>query len=124
LARTFWEAAAESRFLLQQCMACLRYQFYPRPLCLNCRRAQLRSVGASGRGSVYSVTTVRVDLTGASPTLPYQVALVDLAEGPRVLARILGPDVRVGDAVELCWVKPADGQHDYAFRAAGAGSSQ
>jgi uncharacterized OB-fold protein len=34
---------------------------------------------------------------------PYQVALVTLAEGPRLLAGIEGADCKIGDAVKVAW---------------------
>lgn len=59
----------------------------------------LEWVEASGRGTVHATTVVRVK----PPQLPYNVALVDLEEGPRVMTRIEGiaPDaVRIGMAVK------------------------
>ena len=54
---------------------------------------------ASGRGTVYATTVIR-----ARPPVPsYNVCLVDLAEGPRMMARVEGiaPDaVTIGLAVE------------------------
>ena len=56
----------------------------------------------SGRGEIWSVTTVHVPvLPGLTP--PYQVALVTLEEGPRLLAGIDGPACRIGDAVKVGW---------------------
>jgi uncharacterized OB-fold protein len=58
----------------------------------------LEWVPASGRGTVYSTTVVRQK----PPELPYNVALIDLAEGPRMMSRVVGAppgEVRIGRAV-------------------------
>jgi hypothetical protein len=59
-------------------------------------------VVTDGLGIVYSVTTVRIAVLPDLPP-PYQVALVDLEEGPRFLAGIAGEDVQIGDRVQMTW---------------------
>lgn len=54
--------------------------FPPRPL----GGHPIEWVEASGRGHVYSVTTIHP----RPPEQPYNVVLVDLAEGPRMMARV------------------------------------
>lgn len=93
LAEQWWAAAREGRLLLQRCDACGHVQHHPRPFCLSCRRTDaLGWIEASGRGVVHSFTVVhrspREDLEA-----PYVVALVDLAEGPRLLTWLVGADV-------------------------------
>lgn len=100
LSRPFWAAANERRLVVQRCASCGHHQFYARPLCLACRADVLDWTQASGAAFVYSVTTVHLTPAG---TDPYQVALVDLAEGPRFLARIEGERVGIGDAVGVSW---------------------
>lgn len=100
LSRPFWQGAQEGRLLVQQCESCGHHQFYARPMCLSCRGDQLTWVASAGTAVVHSVTTVRMTPAG---TEPYQVALVDLAEGPRFLARIDGQPVAIGDAVHVGW---------------------
>jgi uncharacterized OB-fold protein len=102
LTRPFWEAAREHRLILQHCTQCGTYQFYPRPFCLECQSGEMEWSEASGRGTVYSVTTVRMNvLPDLQP--PYQVAIVELAEGPRLLGGIVDDNARIGNAVEIRW---------------------
>lgn len=57
--------------------------------------SDLEWVPASGRGTVYSTTTVRQK----PPAGDYNLVLVDLAEGPRMMSRVVGIDpaeVRIG----------------------------
>lgn len=73
--------------------------FYPRVAEPRTGNTDLEWVEASGRGVVYSTTVVH-----AKPPAPnYNVVLVDLAEGPRVMSRVEGVDpksVKIGQAVK------------------------
>lgn len=102
----FWEAAARHELLIQRCRKCGKHQFYPRPFCLVCLDDDIEWVRGAGTGTVYSVTTVRLQLPGQSPP-PYQVALITLDEGPRFLARPKEP-VRIGDRVRVTWEERGD----------------
>lgn len=102
LTRPFWEAAERGELVLQRCASCGRWQFYPRPFCIACGGDEVGWEAASGGGTVYSVTTVRIDvLPGLDP--PYDVALVELDEGPRLLGRVTGGP-RIGDRVRATWL--------------------
>lgn len=102
LTRPFWEAAERHELAIQRCDACGTHQFYPRPFCLACYSDSVRWVTASGRGTVYSHTTVLM----AEPA--YTLALIDLEEGPRMLAGIAGDAVEIGDPVTIAWVERDD----------------
>src|SRR5690606_1799961 len=54
----FWEACNEERFLIQECNACGKTQFYPRALCKHCNSHDLKWREASGRGKVKTFTVV------------------------------------------------------------------
>lgn len=93
-----WDAAlSQGHVAVQRCRSCRRAQLPFGVLCRACGGVDLASERASGHGIVYSSTTV-IDREGA-----YNVALVDLAEGPRLMTRIEGlpPDlVRIGTPVK------------------------
>ena len=102
--RPFWEGVAEGRLRLQRCAACGRHVFYPRSVCPHCMSVPLEWIDASGRGSIYSFTIVHRAPPGFGEEAPYVVALVELAEGPRLLTRLLDMkpgEAEVGMAVEL-----------------------
>jgi uncharacterized OB-fold protein len=86
---------AEGRFMLQRCRDTGRFVSYPRVAVPGTGSTNLEWVPASGRGTVYSTTVVR-----QKPPAPnYNVALIDLAEGPRMMSRVLGlppEEVRIG----------------------------
>lgn len=114
-----WQAALQvGRFLLQRCPACARHVFSPRTLCPHCGGADLEWVEASGSGTVYSTTTVRrkPDQGG-----DYDVSLIDLAEGVRMMSCVVGiaPDaVAIGMRVKA-ELDEKEGRKRIVFRPAG-----
>lgn len=90
---------AQGRFMIQRARGSGRYVFYPRVAEPGSGDTDLEWVEASGRGTVYSSTVVRK----RPPDADYNVALIDLAEGPRMMSRVVGiaPDqVRIGMTVQ------------------------
>jgi uncharacterized OB-fold protein len=86
---------AAGEFRIQQCGGCGKHVFYPRLVCDGCGLPKLEWRIASGRGTVYATSTVnrRADKGG-----PYNVVLVDLDEGPRMMSCVQGID---SDAVQI-----------------------
>jgi uncharacterized OB-fold protein len=94
----FFAYLREGRFMLQRAASDGRYVFYPRVTAPG-DGAALEWVEASGDGAVYSTTVVRKK----PPEPSYNVALINLAEGPRLMSRVEGvapEDVRIGMAVK------------------------
>jgi len=118
--RAYWDAAREERLIIRQCKACGTTHFLPRCLCPHCWSEDLEWVQASGRGMVHSYTVIRRAPTPAFADLvPYVVALVDLEEGPRMMANVIGGDAlqtRVGDSVRAVFEsRGADGARIVQF---------
>ena len=89
----------EGRFMLQRSRTTGRFVFYPRVMAPGTGETDLDWIEASGRGTVYSTTVVRKK----PPEPSYNVALIDLEEGPRMMSRVDGvpPDsVAIGMAVQ------------------------
>jgi hypothetical protein len=103
--RGYWEALARHELYLQRCRACGTLRFYPRALCPGCLADATDWVRASGRGTVYSFTvTHQNQAPGFRDALPYVLAIVELAEGVRLMTNVVGcaPDaVRIGMPVEV-----------------------
>ena len=76
---------AEGRFMLQRSRRTGGYVFYPRAVFPGTGETDMEWVEASGDAVVYSTTIVR----NKPPVADYNVALVDLAEGPRMMTRII-----------------------------------
>jgi uncharacterized OB-fold protein len=125
LTEPFWDGTRRGEFLLQWCRRCDEPIFYPREVCPRCLGAQLEWRRASGRGTVHAVS---VQHRPAMPLPaftagPYTVALIELAEGVRVMSNVTGcpPDeVTVGMPVTLTWEALSDGRNLPQFQPAAA----
>ena len=80
-------ALNEGRFLIQRCDGCPRHVFYPRVVCPHCGGSSLAWVDPKGTGAVYSTTTVRRKPEAGGD---YDVSLIDLDEGVRMMSRVEG----------------------------------
>lgn len=86
------------------CPNCDDKIFPPRDICPNCGDEAKTLYSFSGRGEVYSYTTVYDAPAGYEETAPYTVALVKLEEGPLVTAQLTDLDeekVEIGTPVEM-----------------------
>lgn len=86
------------------CPHCQNKIFPPRDVCPECGHEARDTYQFSGRGEVYSFTTVRTAPAGFEHNAPYTVALVKLEEGPMVTAQLTDlaeEPVRIGMPVEM-----------------------
>lgn len=101
----YWEGAAQGRLLLPFCSDCARHFFYPRAWCPICMGRNLEWREASGRGTVHTFSIVHAaPAVGFEGQLPYVIAVIDLAEGPRMMANLVNcaaEAVRVGLPVRV-----------------------
>jgi len=103
--RGWWEALQRHELYVQRCRACGTTRLPPRAVCPACLSSEVEWVRATGRGTIYSFTvTHQNQAPGFREELPYVLAIVELAEGPRIMTNIVGcapTDVRIGAAVEV-----------------------
>jgi hypothetical protein len=86
------------------CPHCDARIFPPRDVCPECGKEAKNEYQFSGRGEVYSYTTIYDPPAGYEENAPYTVALVKLEEGPIVTAQLtdLGEQpVQIGTPVEM-----------------------
>jgi uncharacterized OB-fold protein len=95
----FWDAAAEGRLVYQFCTQCQRAQFYPRVLCSHCGSRSIEWRTSTAAATVHAATRIYAGLPSFKGDVPYNVVLVDVDEGFRMLMNVIGnpPDVRIGD---------------------------
>jgi len=97
LAEPFWEGLRRGQLLLQRCSSCQAVRHPPSPICPICRSVDAVWEPASGEGTVNTFTIVHHAVHPLLESwLPYNVALVQLAEGPLMVST-----VRVDDLDEL-----------------------
>jgi uncharacterized OB-fold protein len=104
--KPFWDAAAEGKLLYKKCAACGEPHFYPRSHCPFCFSNRTEWQEASGRGTVYTYSVMR------RAPVPYCIAYVELAEGPRIMSNIVDCDldgIKIGQAVKLVFKQSEGG---------------
>jgi len=107
LSQPFWDACREGRLMVQRCRDCGHHEFIPQPCCGACLSGTLDWVESSGRGVVYSHTTVYRPQQ-PSFRVPYTIVVVELEEGWHMVSNLLGvapADIRVGLPVEVFFEK-------------------
>jgi uncharacterized OB-fold protein len=86
--RHFWDGTRAGELRLQRCDDCRHAYFPPRPFCPKCGSRQVSVFKASGRARLYSYVIHHRPAPGFTP--PYAIAVVELAEGPRMMTNIVG----------------------------------
>ncbi|RCG24856.1 hypothetical protein DTL70_11075 [Streptomyces diacarni] len=103
----FWfEAAREHRLVIQRCASCGALRHPPGPCCPECSSLWWDTVESGGRGHLYSYV-VNHHPRHPAFTYPLLVAVVELAEGTRLIANLDGvapEEVRVGMPLVLDWL--------------------
>lgn len=110
----YQDALTQGRFIIQQCKDCGQHVFYPRVLCNHCGSVELKWVEPSGRAVVYSTSVVRQKPEKGGD---YNVALIELEEGPRMLSCVMDVEpakVKIGMIVSA-HVGLLDGKHAVVF---------
>ncbi|MER6615579.1 Zn-ribbon domain-containing OB-fold protein [Streptomyces xantholiticus] len=109
--RPYWEAAAAGELLIRRCADCRKPHHYPRDFCPHCWSEDVAWERASGRATLYTWSVVhRNDLPPHRDRVPYTAALVELAEGPRMMTEVVDcPPERLAVGMELTAVFRAEG---------------
>jgi uncharacterized OB-fold protein len=85
----FFEGARQGKLLIQRCGSCGTLRHPPRPACVVCRSFEWDTLEATGRGTVYSYVVVHHPQVPAFD-YPLPIAVVELEEGTRLVADIVG----------------------------------
>lgn len=108
LDRAYWDGLAEGKLRVQQCGACKYWQAVPETFCFACGSDDMQWKDASGKGTVHTFITVHQKYHPAFYDLvPYNVSVIELAEGPRITANVVNiapNDIEIGMKVKA---KPA-----------------
>ena len=117
----FWDGTKAGELRLQKCDGCKHTFFPPRPFCPKCASRSVTAFKASGKGKLFSYVINARPSPGFDA--PYAIAVVELAEGPRLMTNIVGcpqtPEAlqldmpvevtfdKQNDAITLALFKPA-----------------
>ncbi len=89
----FWEALEGGSLTFQRCDSCGHAWLPERQACPNCWSLAAHRETASGRARVVSWVVYRIAYHAAfKDRLPYNVAIVELAEGPRMVTNLTNLD--------------------------------
>jgi len=102
--RGFWEGATRGKICMQRCKDCGHVRYPISHVCPQCLSYSFEWADLSGRGVVFSYVVFHQLYNPAfKDDIPYNVAMIQLEEGPRMYSNIVGVDndaVKVGDKVE------------------------
>lgn len=113
LSRPYWDGVREGELRIQKCQSCGKAWHPPLHRCPQCHSQDVTWVATSGRGTLYSYTVVHHPAhVAVADRVPYVVALVTLAEGPRVVSNLLHcarDSIRIGMPLQLTFQEIAPG---------------
>lgn len=90
IVRRFLAHLAESKLATTRCVGCGHTTFPPKHLCPRCWATELEWVVLGGEGCLASFTELHVVPGVFATEAPYVLGVVDLDEGVRCLARVMG----------------------------------
>jgi uncharacterized OB-fold protein len=87
----FFRGAKERRLMLLRCTSCGTWRLPGRDRCLDCWSTDTEWAQASGRGKLYAFGVMHQQYHPAfASVIPYNFAIVELEEGPRIMTNIVG----------------------------------
>ena len=109
---SFVEFLHEEKLMGSKCAACDALFLPPRAFCVHCHRTEMNWVQMKGIGKLTAFTSIAIGppfmiKQGFDRSNPYCTAVIELAEGPRVVARIedvdaLHPEnIKIGMALKV-----------------------
>lgn len=107
----FWDGLSQGRLVSTNCTSCGHTAFPPRELCPKCHAADLRWVELPEEGTIYSFTTIHMGAGDFGKEGPYDVAIIDLVDGPRLVTRLLHNEIapQINGRVTLVVLAYSDG---------------
>lgn len=88
----FWEGTKQHKLMIQYCNDCQQYYFYPRPYCRHCLSDNVEWRQVSGRATLHTFVVNHRPAPGFDNEAPYVIAIMELAEGPRMMSNLVGVD--------------------------------
>lgn len=125
---SFYQFLGENKLMGARCESCGALHLPPRPFCPACYGEDMRWEEVSGQGKLVAFTTVHIAPTamidaGYSRDKPYCVGIVELENGSRISAQILGVDVtrpqeiEIGMPVQVTFVERGEGEEQRTYLA-------
>ena len=112
----------QGHFRAYKCVDCGMIIAPPSGSCYGCGSSNMTWADVSGKGKLVSFTVIHVAPDQFAEEAPYYVAIVELVEGTRISARLLGFDplkpeeVKLGIDLQLDYTKSTSGATYLAFK--------
>ncbi len=125
---SFNEFLGEKKLMASKCTKCGALYLPPRPLCIKCFGTEMEWAEMKGKGKLAAFTTIAIAPTlmieeGYGRDNPYCTGVVELEEGPKISARILGVDakkpeeIKIGTPLAVDFVERGEGEGKRTFLA-------
>ena len=112
----------EKRLMGSKCRKCGALAVPPRSICISCSGTQMEWVEFGGTGELVAFTDIFIAplplvKAGFGKSNPYVVGVVELKEGPRIVARITGVDgkkpekIRVSTPLKVDFIQIGEGDN-------------
>lgn len=113
----FFAGAAREELLIPRCERCSKWLPPEAETCSDCAGLDLVWCTASGRGTLVTWTVVhKAPHASFAGQVPFSTGLIELLEGPWMLARLVGmDDAQVGAPMTAVFVHPEQGEHYPVF---------
>jgi len=103
---SFYQYLAERKLMATRCKKCKALFLPPRPFCIKCHSTDMEWTQLSGQGKLAAFTAIAVPPSfmaaeGHGRDNPYCVGIVELTEGPKVCARLLGVDPKNPEGIKI-----------------------
>ncbi len=119
-AYAFQQYLNEDQLKASRCKGCQKTYLPVRAICPDCGQSDMEWIDLSGKGKLAAYTSVYIGPTfmneqGYGRDKPYLTGIVELEEGPKISARLLGLDpenpsnIKIGTALELSIIKIGEG---------------
>ncbi|MEO0124057.1 MAG: Zn-ribbon domain-containing OB-fold protein [candidate division WOR-3 bacterium] len=96
------------RLEANKCKKCGKIFFPPRLICSNCKSREFEKIKLSEEGKIVTYTTIRVAPDQFNTQVPYNVAIIELKDGVRLMAQVVDckpEDMGIGKPVKLVFRK-------------------
>lgn len=118
---THYQHLAEHTLVGSRCISCGKVYYPARPMCPACFGHDMEAIQFSGKGKLSAFSVIYIALTtmiqaGHDRKNPYCTAVVQLEEGPKICAQLVGVDVahpetiKVGTPVTATFLERGEGE--------------
>ncbi|MEO0136977.1 MAG: Zn-ribbon domain-containing OB-fold protein [candidate division WOR-3 bacterium] len=91
-----------------KCKNCGKIFFPPRLICSNCKSREFEKIKLPEEGKIVTYTTIRVAPEQFNTQVPYNIAIIELNNGVRVMAQVVDckpEDMGIGKSVKMVFRK-------------------